>query len=352
MGTEVVERNPQQDLIAFLHSGDARAQIEAALPAGLSIDRFQRATASAIIASPDLVKADRSSLFQAVVKCAMDGLLPDGREAAITTYSGKAQYLPMIGGYRKIAGDYGYQIAARVVYAADEFEHEEGLEPKLRHVPARPGVDRGERVAAYATARNVHTGIAVPPVVMYAADIAKRQGKAQTDRVWKQWTDRMWEKTVGKAIFKELPLGTLDPRVARLSAAETMDAADATALLYGPQDTPADPPADVPAVTAGDGQQAGDVDERELVDAPAPGNLDDALTRAEAAGRMVVPGGAWKDRTLAEIADHAGGVKFFQWMLGETQPRRSEGHKEHVLFLAAESVAAVKFPNLAGGDWA
>lgn len=277
-GQEVDARTPQQQLLSKIRSDRFQEQIEAALPATVTPQRFIRAAATALLDNPDLANARLDTLFASLLKCAQDGLLPDGREAAIVLYKRDAQYLPMVGGYRKIAGEHGWQIVARVVYQADEFEFEQGFEPRLRHVPARPGVDRGQRVAAYAVAQH-RDGRRAHPVVMTAQEIDERRKKAQTDMVWKQWTDRMYEKTVAKAIFKELPLETLDPRVQRLIEARD-NPEQAEALMYGTgrpplalvdqttgvihdETPPAEPPADQ---AAGDAHSSRD---------PAAAPLDD-----------------------------------------------------------------------------
>lgn len=356
-GTQIAERTPQQELVSQVRSEEFMQQVALALPETVPPRRFVRATITAVNQNPDLAdpeKCNVGTVFTALLRAAQDGLLPDGREAAIAIYKGKAQYLPMIGGYRKIAGDHGWQIVARVVYEADEFEYEEGLKPKLRHVRARPGVDRGERIAAYATARHI-SGQVAAPVVMYADEIAKRQAKAQTQNVWNEWPDRMWEKTVGKALFKELPIGDLDPRVARVIAAGETNGDDAAAMLYGPRarrelPAPSTPAAEVGASADGTqgegtesqdaGQQAGasaaaeapapdafpgepsteeEPEQQSMFKAPAgvtqPEDAEAAKAAADAAGAEVISRGTHKGKTIEMVAALSRGPGWVKWAM-------------------------------------
>src|SRR5882762_1147619 len=112
-------------------------QFKAALPAHIPVERFMRVVMTAIQENPDLVKADRRSLWNAAMKAAQDGLLPDRREGAIVVYGTQAQWLPMVAGIRKKVRNSG-EIATwdvNVVHAKDAFEFELGDTPFIRHKP-------------------------------------------------------------------------------------------------------------------------------------------------------------------------------------------------------------------------
>lgn len=344
--TEIVQRNPHQELVARVRSDAFKQQIEAALPGNVTPARFVRATVTALMQNPDLVECEPDSLFSSLIKCGQDGLLPDGREAAIVKYKGKAQYLPMIGGFRKVAGEQGWTIRTQVVFANDEFEVELGIDQALRHVPARG--DRGQRIAAYAV--GAHGDGRREVEVMYQEDIERAKKVAQTTRVWDQWTDRMWEKTVGKRLFAKLPLGDRE-RVTRMLEA---DPAEAAAALYGPEgaqvfgDSPATPSGAEPYAavgpgTADDSQQAAvaapsEDDPPPLAAAAAPGASDfsdepggepvqtsfeapasvqseaeELGRRAAGAGLSIVPDGKHKGLTIAQVASK--GAEGEEWLL-------------------------------------
>jgi recombination protein RecT len=137
--SEMTQRTPAQQLVAAVRSDGFRQQAALALPEGVSVDRFTRATVTALMANPELAQqADHDTIFTAILRSAQAGLVPDGQEAAIVVFGGKAQFMEMIGGARKIAGEHGWALDTAVVKQADEFEYEKGLEPKVRHI-VRPG---------------------------------------------------------------------------------------------------------------------------------------------------------------------------------------------------------------------
>jgi recombination protein RecT len=131
------------------------AQFRAALPNHISVDRFSRVVMTAVQNNPELLECDQRSLWNAAMKAAQDGLLPDGREGAITVRKDwkkgtkLALWQPMITGIRKKARNSG-EIAtwdAHVVFANDIFEYELGDDPSVRHKPAL--TNRGPIIAAY-----------------------------------------------------------------------------------------------------------------------------------------------------------------------------------------------------------
>lgn len=335
------ERTPQQRVIAEIRGEGFQEQIAAALPANVTIPKFVRATITALMQNADLVPANpeaQTALFQALIKCAQDGLLPDGREAALVLYSGKAQYLPMIGGLRKIAADHGWAIRTEVVYENDFFEHELGLEPRLIHRPAGLREERGQMVGAYAI--GVHRDGRKIVEVFTAEDVEKvRQVSRAKDRgPWKDWTDRMWEKTVGKRLFAKLPLDKTDAdRVTRILEAIDLEFKPeaATALLYGPETTPPalpaaqDPP--VAPAAADDGSEPQQAEETVTDPVPvssAPGDEPEPTlfqipeAAIENAAATVIPKGiaAVKGKSLGEVAA-AGGEEWLEWAL-----RQADGY--------------------------
>lgn len=208
-------------------------QLRAALPPNITPDHFARVTVTALMEdairqedpAKQLVACDRSSLYQAVLKCAQDGLLPDGRQAAIVKRGKKAVYQPMVGGFRAIAAEYGWTIRAAAVFEADEFDFSTEP-PALRHVPSL-AAERGQIVAAYAVAR--HRDGRREQVVMDATQIAKRRAQATTDQVWVKWPAEMSEKTAVRDLFLDLPLDPNDKRIMRIA-----QASDPVTDLYGP----------------------------------------------------------------------------------------------------------------------
>lgn len=129
-------------------------QLAVSLPSHISIEKFQRTLMAAVKADPELLKADRASLINACEKAALDGLIPDKREAALVVFkrnykdgAGNWQqalevvYMPMVYGLRKKILQSGEvtDITSKVVYRREHeegaFIYEEGTEAMLRHRP-------------------------------------------------------------------------------------------------------------------------------------------------------------------------------------------------------------------------
>src|SRR4051812_8607428 len=71
------------------------------LPENVNPEKFVRVILTAVQNTPTLMNCDRQTLFGSAMKCAQDGLLPDGREAAFIPYGASVQYQPMVGGINK-----------------------------------------------------------------------------------------------------------------------------------------------------------------------------------------------------------------------------------------------------------
>jgi recombination protein RecT len=235
-----IEKSQTDVLIADIRGDGARQQIADALPAGVPVEKFVRATVTALrddeADGGHLVKADRNTLFQALVKCAADGLVPDKREAALVVYGGKVQYLPMIGGVRKIVGEFGWLVKTHAIYANDDFDVDLGTD-RVTHRPPRIGEDRGDLVGAYAIAYH-RDGRQSITEVMDMNEIGRHRAvsKSKDKGPWVQWTPRMAEKTVGHRIAKKLPLDPVDrQRLSRVIDAVELGPEESAALMYGPE---------------------------------------------------------------------------------------------------------------------
>lgn len=173
-------------------------------------DRFTRIAITAIKSNPDLATLDRNSLFKSIMQAAQDGLVIDGKEAAIIPFKGKAQYLPMVAGLvRKMRQHTDFaNLSHGIIYKGEvesgSFEYVKGDSEYLRHTPMLWG-DRGEPVGAYAivTTKDGQKFRAV----LTKEDIEKRRnaGRAGGNGPWASWTEEMWTKTAIKAVYKIAP---------------------------------------------------------------------------------------------------------------------------------------------------
>lgn len=249
----VQEQTPAQALVQRLDQPNVQRQLVALLPEDVKPQRFVRSLATALIDHPEIAEAEFHSLMSALLKCAQDGLLPDNRDAAIGVFKGKAQYMPMVGGYRKVAAEYGWTIEADVVYEHDEFSVTFGVNSDLVHRKVRPGAEKGALIAAYAIGRR--HGFATLFEVVYQDQIDEAKKSSRTAQYesspWNRHEASMWKKTAVRRLFPQLALG--GERAHRLALIE--DGGTAAEALYGPQEERAALPAAPADKTASAGAQ-------------------------------------------------------------------------------------------------
>lgn len=220
------------------------------LPSHITPEKFQRVVATAALQSPQLLECDRQSLLLAAMKLAQDGLLPDGREAALVPFKTSikdgnnwldkwiVQPMPMVYGLRKKilqSGDV-LSIETGVVYLADlesgHFIYEIGMDPPIRYrpnllLPIEETADE-KIVAAYSIAKLRNEGGGDPywsVEVMRRAEIDKVRQSSQTGALgrvvkfgkdkgkpippkgpWVDWFGEMARKTVLRRHSKVLPM--------------------------------------------------------------------------------------------------------------------------------------------------
>lgn len=243
-GVAVRENTPIAKLEANLANGAEKFKM--ALPSHISPEKFQRTIMTAAQTNPSLLTADRQSLLVAAMKAAQDGLLPDGREAALVPFStsqkdaqgkwikvAQVQYMPMAYGVRKKILQSGEisNLQTGVVYRrefeAGAFLYEIGLANPIRHRPmldlTADDVADENIVAAYSIA-NLKDGT-VSVEVMRRVEIDKVRQQSQTGALgqtvkfganagkaieakgpWVDWFGEMARKTVMRRHSKTLPM--------------------------------------------------------------------------------------------------------------------------------------------------
>lgn len=190
-------------------------ELAMALPAHVSPERFVRIVMTAIQQTPDLMKADRKSLFAACMKAAQDGLLPDGREAFLNCYFSKkdnkhiASYQPMIGGILKKIRQSGElkQLSCAVVREGDHFEHyvdETG--EHFRHQSADDDNTSSPVKYIYAAIWTKDGGVYFKKMTPKEVEKARSVSRAANSGPWVQWWDEMALKTVIRNLSKRVPM--------------------------------------------------------------------------------------------------------------------------------------------------
>lgn len=191
----------------------ARAQPEFAktLPDYIKPERFTRTAQSALLFTRNIEKVKNAqSLLSACMKAAADGLILDGREAALVVdYHSEVQYRPMMRGLLKLAYNSGIVsfISVQVVRKGDVFEHVPTSPNPVMHKISYDG-ERGEAIVVYALA-TLKDGAIVHEVMT----ISQINGIRDRSDAWKAYkagkikstpwhTD--WEEMARKTVFRRL----------------------------------------------------------------------------------------------------------------------------------------------------
>lgn len=194
-----------------------QGEIAKALPSVITPERFTRMVFTALSSNPKLQECTPQSFLGAMMAAAQMGTEVNTslQQAYILPYYNKGKMeATYILGYRGLI-DLAYRsgeiksIQAHEVYENDEFSYEYGLEPKLRHVPAK--TDRGEVTHFYAVFTTKDGGfgfevMSIEDVRAFARKYSKSFGNASSP--WTTNFNAMAKKTLLKQILKYAPLKT------------------------------------------------------------------------------------------------------------------------------------------------
>ena len=189
------------------------AEIAKALPSVITAERFSRIVLTALSANPKLQECTPQSFLGAMMTAAQLGVEPN-------TALGQAYLIPFKNkgvmecqfqlGYRGLI-DLAYRsgevsnIQAQEVYENDIFEFEYGLDPKLRHVPAK--TNRGDVICYYAIFKMKDGGYNFAVMsVEDAINHGKKYSKTFNFGAWQTDPHEMAKKTVLKKVLKYAPL--------------------------------------------------------------------------------------------------------------------------------------------------
>ena len=193
-----------------------KPQIKAALPGHIDTEKFSRVVLTALAGNNDLVLANRQSFFNACLKLAADGLLPDGKEAAIVTFKMKdgtinATAMPMIAGILKKVRQSGeiLTLTSNIIYEADDFTY--FVDQDGEHVKHEPKLfgERGSAIGAYALAKTKDGGVYVEIMDVNQINAVKSASRSASYGPWSgSFEHEMWRKTVLRRLSKRLPMST------------------------------------------------------------------------------------------------------------------------------------------------
>lgn len=216
--TTAVEKKTKAD--KFIDELTAIASSRGSLRRGITPASLARATALTVMKQPKLMKADGHSLHLAMVEAGQNGLLPDGRRAALVPYNTKikladgtetwktlVQYQPMVWGLVELMNESPEVLAVEsaAVFEGEEFRYNRGLHPDLVHVPSvEPDPNKMTYVYAIAWLKNGRALFEVRTKKQIDGIMAR--SKAAKSGPWVTDYIPMARKTVLKALANYVPL--------------------------------------------------------------------------------------------------------------------------------------------------
>lgn len=211
-------------VVQTIQSPDMQGQFRQLLPPSISVDRFTAATLAAIQNFPDVLEADKDSLYRACVAAARRGLVPDKEEGALVIFptnvgtrdnprwQQQVQFMPMVKGIIMEMAKAGIRAYAVSVHANDKislWNDDQGQH--VHHEPLTFG-DRGELVGVYASAIDARGRTYVEAMAKKDIEQVRSRSK-QKDKntgaptgTWKTDYDRMAQKSALHRLRKRLPM--------------------------------------------------------------------------------------------------------------------------------------------------
>jgi recombination protein RecT len=202
----------RQELVAVRDKVSALdADLQTMLPKAIPSAKFIRTVHTALQLNPGIVEAKTNSILASCLKAAADGLLLDGREAALVVYRSKggpvAQYLPMVYGIIKKVRQSG-EISvfnSFIVYENDEFAITYGMDPTLDHSPKLTG-SRGDPIGCYAVCKFKNGDTDLEWMTHDEIEAVRARSKARNSGPWVSDWGEMARKTLLRRISKRLPM--------------------------------------------------------------------------------------------------------------------------------------------------
>jgi recombination protein RecT len=266
-----------------------KRSLQDSLPADIRVDYFISTALLTIQGHKDLgkilgPKTNRQTLYLALRHAASDGLMIDGRQAAIVPFNNNRTsppsidvvYIPMYQGLLKLARHSGEikDVVAEVVYEKDGFHYTPGHGDGPVH-EVDWFSDRGKPRGVYCMIRTRDGGVYVSTLsAREVLNIARRaknnyyQYNPETGPCWPEW----WKKTAVRRNLKYAPRGRGD-RQERLDSAIEHD----NEVLDMDYLQPLDPSLDAPV-------------ELEAIEAEPDGAPEDQVKRIKAAVGQIEPG--------------------------------------------------------------
>ncbi len=240
-------KNPVAAFRGFLEK--QKAQIAAALPKHVSPDRMIRLACTEFAKNPTLQKCTPVSVFGAIIQSSQLGLeigvlgqayLVPYRNNKNNTY--EAQFIPGYKGLISLARRSGEvsSIETHIVYEADHFELELGVDSKIVHRPNLDG-ERGKPRLVYGVAKFKDGGHHLEWMAITEVNKIRARSKASNNGPWVTDYEQMVRKTLIRRMSNYLPMS-----IELQNALQVSDAVDSgnRAVIDGDFVTVTDPDGD------------------------------------------------------------------------------------------------------------
>jgi recombination protein RecT len=211
-----------KDLAAYIETAVKEKVVPVLASNNVRTDTFMTALQIAVVTHKDAAKFsnNKASLYTAIVRCANDGLLPDGKEAALIIYNEKqpdgsykpaVQYQPMAQGLVKLARNSGeiVSIDAEIVFENDFFEYSFSLDGNIcKHSPYLKE-DRGNPYAVWCmiklkSGETILRVLTEPDIESVKTASKQKHQYETTSPYWKEF----WRKAAIKNTLKYAPKST------------------------------------------------------------------------------------------------------------------------------------------------
>jgi recombination protein RecT len=186
-----------------------------------TVDRFKRVIYTTLNDKPELLRCTPRSLISVCMHAAQDGLLLDGREAAVVPFKAGAElvatYQPMVVGLRKKirASDLIFDLNCQIVFEDDPlFDIGFGDRPYVHHKPALKGGAKGRKiVGCYSVATFKDGTKSIEWMTIDQVEEIRQKSPAVRSKRPTPWDDpvfypEMVRKTVVRRHAKTLPMGS------------------------------------------------------------------------------------------------------------------------------------------------
>ena len=189
-----------------------------ALPKHLTPDRMIQMATNYVRQNPNIAKCTEQSLLGAIMQASILGLEPVAAlgQVYFVPYKSNKGTRENPNWVDEVQFQLGYRgmlqlihnsncvkmIYAKCVYEGDTFEHEEGLHPKLKHIPASDRKPNARLTDVYAVAHTKSGGIFFEVLKKYEIEDLRRRNRSQKDAPSGAWQTDYAEMAKAKAIKK------------------------------------------------------------------------------------------------------------------------------------------------------